>query len=694
MSEAADVLRQNDGVALCEALNALLQHAVDSRVKRLHVNELLHRKPGGKTCVVRASALGAAPNMVVLKFVDVRDEPGAEPGASLKRFQREVAMVRSCTHENIYVCYSEKPSGVVPGDDTLVFAQFEYLPGGTLDAAVDTAVRGSSTAERESGAAGLDEKRVLRMAVDVLHGLECIHAHGQVHKDIKCENIVRLSPPSSSDSSPSSRESWKIVDFGESAIIKTRRHEFSRTMLTQSRAHNATGTMYYMSPEQHEGDPTNHPVGGPSDLWSLGVVMFRSLSGRFPHGQGGDILSERAFYREFDRMLHAELPRPSPTCSDALWRVVKKALQPCANDRYASAKAMLEDLEPLLKSEPLPPGCEYHFFICKNEAKGAPSAMNVTHSLTDRGYKVWNSNNTESPNQAKMEEGVRKSAVVILFLTNGIFSRRWCRDVEIFEAVKRKKPFLLIRQKKGLFEFNMTDDMKAEIAVAIPEFQPIASRLLRQHEIIDWSLNITIRPALINRFVKLYLGRKRLVADFYNDEEWDEAWVADWENKTKALREECEGQRSSSSPSSPSSSSSSASLSSENRVLEPTRIDDDLHDGGRELARRQLKRKREEDREAAAQVAAAAAAQRQQHVARLARAQAAEVSARRAIASQLQQYRQPVRYSQQLPPVTNARSFHRPAQQFNPFSLPSTNPFSGGSGFGRQFTNFVQNTMH
>ena len=71
----------------------------------------------------------------------------------------------------------------------------------------------------------------------------------------------------------------------------------------------------------------------------------------------------------------------------------------------------------------------------------------------------------ENPNKTRMREGVQKSAMFLLYLTKGVFLRPYCRDVEMFEAVRCCKPFVMPVQK-GEFEFKM-EQKEAEFQLPV-----------------------------------------------------------------------------------------------------------------------------------------------------------------------------------------------------------------------------------
>ena len=262
----------------------------------------------------------------------------------------------------------------------------------------------------------LSEKVVIRMAVDILTGLIAVHEQGVVHCDLKCNNIMQTGDGR-----------FKIVDFGDATIDASFLHRVAESMKsTTGISAELRGTLRYMSPEQLE----RRTSGFASDIWAIGVIMYRNLSGSFPF--------EVKLTKDDKFKIGEEAITPLSNASNDIWRIVSKALKKDPKERYDSAKSMLAELIPLKQCVPLPPGCKWHFIICKNEAPGAQAAMNIYYELCLKGYKVWISNNVEGPNANRMREGVQQSAVFLVYLTKGIFTRPWCRDVEMLEAVRCK----------------------------------------------------------------------------------------------------------------------------------------------------------------------------------------------------------------------------------------------------------------
>src|SRR5262249_52892857 len=119
---------------------------------------------------------------------------------------------------------------------------------------------GETLMERlEKGGLGVEES--LEVLRQVTLGLEAAHRAGIVHRDIKPANVLITS-----------NGTVKILDFGLAKLVSD-----SETH-TMTQAGQALGTILYMSPEQLRGES----VDARSDLWSLGVLAYKTLSGVSP----------------------------------------------------------------------------------------------------------------------------------------------------------------------------------------------------------------------------------------------------------------------------------------------------------------------------------------------------------------------------------------------------------------------------
>jgi serine/threonine-protein kinase len=164
----------------------------------------------------------------------------------------------------------------------------------------------------------------LRLARGVAAGLAAVHAAGVVHRDVKPSNILLRA-----DGSP------VLTDFGLAAALAAVQ---ASQRLTPSNV--IVGTADYLAPE-HIASGT---VGGRTDIYSLGVVLYEMLAGYAPFA-GRDPL----------KTLQAHLDEPPPplpsTVPPAARAVVERALQKRPADRFASAEAVLAALDEALGEE-------------------------------------------------------------------------------------------------------------------------------------------------------------------------------------------------------------------------------------------------------------------------------------------------------------------------------------------------------
>jgi serine/threonine-protein kinase len=183
---------------------------------------------------------------VALKMVlpESHPESVAELGARLQREGRALASIR---HPGVVDVLD---GGItVDGSPYIVM---DMLNGRTLEGLI--AARGR-----------LPVTEAVGMALQVADALGAVHAAGVVHRDVKPGNIVLVREPDGA-------ERFKLVDFGVA-----RMHDSSQDKLTSVGA--VLGTPVYMSPEQLLAQDE---VDATSDVYSLGVTLFESLSGELP----------------------------------------------------------------------------------------------------------------------------------------------------------------------------------------------------------------------------------------------------------------------------------------------------------------------------------------------------------------------------------------------------------------------------
>jgi len=252
---------------------------------------------------------------VALKIL--RPEFAGQPEAEA-RFRREAATAAKLRHRHIV---SVRDVGLVDG---AVFVAMDLYP---------------STLGRRLALVGrLSEPDCVRLGIDVAAGLSHAHASQIVHRDIKPDNILL-----------DDEGSAVLADFGLARALTTITGEHATAAVQ--------GTPHYFSPEQARGGE----VDGRSDLYALGVTLYRAATGQLPF-EGDDWY---AVSRQ-----HIEEPAPSarsvvPELSAEFDAVLQRLLAKAPEARYASALQLVDALASL----PSAP------------ASAAPSLRSASHTI-------------------------------------------------------------------------------------------------------------------------------------------------------------------------------------------------------------------------------------------------------------------------------------------------------------------------
>ena len=256
---------------------------------------------GGMANVYKAVMLGhngPVPAGTVVAVKVLRQEFMHDPDL-VRRFKNESKAISLLNHPNIVKVYD------VSVNDELQYIVMEYVDGMTLREYLNQ--RGGRLTNRET----------VHFISQILKALEHAHANGVVHRDIKPQNIMLLD-----------NGQLRMMDFGIARISRAENQLLSGK---------AMGSVHYISPEQAKGDETDCT----SDIYSVGVMMYEMLSGHLPFD--ADDMVEVAIKQISDKP--KSLHEIAPEVPNALVEITEKAMAKLPQNRYASAREMLDALD-------------------------------------------------------------------------------------------------------------------------------------------------------------------------------------------------------------------------------------------------------------------------------------------------------------------------------------------------------------
>ena len=233
----------------------------------------------------------------------------ADDEERVRRFVQEAKAASALNHPNILTVYE------IGHFENSRYIATELIKGETLRDRL------------QSGP--LSMRETLDVALQVAAALNAAHEAGIVHRDIKPENIMLRDDGLA-----------KVLDFGLAKLTEKKSEIISEEDVT--RVHVKTfpglvmGTVGYMSPEQARGKE----IDSRSDIWSLGVVLYEMLTMRTPFAAETTSDAIAAILTREPVPLEAETP-------SELQRIIRKALQKNAGERYQTVKDFLLDVKNL-----------------------------------------------------------------------------------------------------------------------------------------------------------------------------------------------------------------------------------------------------------------------------------------------------------------------------------------------------------
>ena len=272
--------------------------------ERYRVGELLGR--GAMGAVFRATPIEGGAEVAVKIVLPDRLE---ESDTLVPRFLREARLAQRIEHRHAVRVLDFGRWGP---DRERYYLAMELVEGLSLGDLLD---------------APMDVGTAVGLACQILEALAHVHARGILHRDVKPDNVLV-------ERHDDSRLLAKVGDFGIAAALG----DAQSTKLTAEGV--AIGTPAYMAPEQALADRVDAPA---ADLYPVGVVLYRLLSGRLPfEGPLARVMFAKVTEEPPPAVRRDGGPLPPPLAA-----AIARLLARRAENRYAVAADALADLRPL-----------------------------------------------------------------------------------------------------------------------------------------------------------------------------------------------------------------------------------------------------------------------------------------------------------------------------------------------------------
>ncbi|BBM84331.1 protein kinase domain-containing protein [Candidatus Uabimicrobium amorphum] len=218
----------------------------------------------------------------------------------VKRFYKEAETVSTLHHPNIIPIYEFGQENNMP------YFTMQFIDGTDFQHFIDQE--------------NFDMNVCLQIIEKISRALHYAHEKGVVHRDIKPANIML----------DKNFEPY-LADFGLA------KHQNKKSSLTQTGA--VIGTPFYLSPEQVKG--SRRAIDHRTDIYSMGIILYKVLSGEFPF-TAGELPS---LYRKILRDLPTPPKKLNPSISSNLNYICLKAIAKNSDERYQTAHAFAEALK-------------------------------------------------------------------------------------------------------------------------------------------------------------------------------------------------------------------------------------------------------------------------------------------------------------------------------------------------------------
>ena len=420
---------------------------------------------------------------VALKQIQERH---ADNPASRSRFLMEAEVTGGLEHPGVVPVY-----GLGADADGRLYYAMRFIKGESLRDAIARFHRDDRLLDDPS-ARGLELRKLLRRFQVVCETIDYAHGRGVLHRDIKPANVM-----------VGKYGETLVVDWGVAKAVGRSEPDPSRDDqalvlhsaggATETLPGSALGTPAFMSPEQASGELDR--MGPASDVYSLGATLYNLLTG-LPPFEDGDVRSVLKAVREG---IFSPPRRLERSVDPALEAVCLKAMALRPGDRYASARALAEDVERWMADEPVsarrdpfPERARRWMRRRKTAVSAAAAGVLMAVAGLTAVLAVQSKSNAElSAKNAELERanGRERARFALAMKAIGAFHRGVSEDVLL-----REKAFTTLRNKLlgGALDFyrELEGDLKGQadpasrqaLGAAVYELGELSARIGRKDE--------------------------------------------------------------------------------------------------------------------------------------------------------------------------------------------------------------------
>ncbi|MCW5764927.1 MAG: serine/threonine protein kinase [Phycisphaeraceae bacterium] len=276
-------------------------------------SDLVEIRRGGQGAVYSAVQRSTRRTVAVKVMLDAAPTVGAR-----RRFEREVDLAASLRHPGVVRVYDGGTTA-----DGRPYLVMEHIDGRPLDEFIE--------ARGWQGRAGA--RPIVELFKRATEAVQYAHERGVIHRDLKPSNILITA-----DGQP------HVVDFGLAKALRAG----DSAEITISATGQFMGSLAWASPEQASGSAAGADVR--SDVYALGVMLYRALTGRYPYDVTGPI---RAVLNRIGAQPPERPSRAAPWIDADLETILLTCLAKEPARRYAGAGALADDLRRWLGGEPI-----------------------------------------------------------------------------------------------------------------------------------------------------------------------------------------------------------------------------------------------------------------------------------------------------------------------------------------------------